>query len=136
MREREAHLVECCGGCNVWQIYGCTVRTVDDGEERRQPSQSMHSERQRRSRQDQNKPESRDFGEEKVGGMSMCIENNVLVMVLTEMRSTIEYYVLRYTQNFLVEFDFLVRELGEGFILVRNLYERIFGGRERKWAVK
>lgn len=66
----------------------------------------------------------------------MCIENNVLVMVLTEMRSTIEYYVLRYTQNFLVEFDFLVRELGEGFILVRNLYERIFGGRERKWAVK
>lgn len=34
---------------------------------------------------------------------------NVLVMVLTEMRSTIEYYVLRYTQNF-GGVDFLVRE--------------------------
>ena len=43
---------------------------------------------------------------------------------------------MRYTQNF-GGVDFWVRKLGEGFILVRNLYERIFGGgRERKWAVK
>ena len=45
------------------------------------------------SRQDQNKTESRDFGVEKVGGMRKCSEIDVLVMVLTEMRSSIEYYV-------------------------------------------
>lgn len=47
-------------------------------------------------------------------GVNSAVENIVLVMVLTEMRSTIEYNVcMRYTE-ILVEW-FLVRELGERF---------------------
>ena len=58
----------------------------------------------------------------------------MLVMILTEMRSTIEYYDLLYGGN-LSEVHcrifgwrgFWVRELGER-IWVRNLYERFWGG--------
>ena len=46
-----------------------------------------------RSRQDQNKTESRDFDEEKRYGELCRVEKNMLVMVLTEKGSSIEYYV-------------------------------------------
>ena len=51
-----------------------------------------------RSRQDPNKTKSRDFGVRMVG-VKMYSEDGVLVMVLTEMRSTIEYYVRGTRRN-------------------------------------
>ena len=63
--------------------------------------EAVPSDRRRRSRRDQIQVNLTRFWREKGGVKCVLVARRMLlVMGLTEMRSTIEYYVLRYTADF------------------------------------
>ena len=72
------------------------MRVEDDDEHRKGFQVSAGEGRDK----DQNKKQWRDFGVKKRWGEIVVLRWKMLVMVLTEMRSTIEYYGLLYVMRY------------------------------------